>query len=197
MQIAPLPADHFALSHLPKQMGAAAGGMLFLARGAKAWAHHSALILPAFPHPDTTQSCLRQTAIVMRKFEMSFRHPRLVVLAKTKVLIHLVGQHELAGIHFPLRVPQYLEPAKSLHQFGAKHFWQKLGACLTVPMLAGERAAVGKNQIRRLFHEFPEFLYSVCRLQIEAQAIVNATVSEMPIQRVAIFVGLCQLAQVS
>src|SRR5579864_5095563 len=197
MLVMPLIANDLALSHLPKQMGAAAGGMLLFASDPKTRTHDATFILAAFPHPNTTQSCLRQTAIVMRKFEMCFRLPRLVVRAKTKVLIHPVGKHQLAGIHFPIRVPKRFESAKRLHQLGAEHFWQELGARLTISMLAGERAAVGKHQVGCIFHEPAEFLDALCRFKIEAETIVNAAVAEVSVQCVSVLVGLSQLAQVT
>src|SRR5579872_4314621 len=116
MLVMPLIANDLALSHLPKQVGATAGGMLLFARDPKTWTHDATFVLAAFANTNTTQSCLGQTAIVMRKFKMCFRLPRLVVRAKTQVLIHLVGKHQLAGIHFPVRIPQCFEAPECLRQ---------------------------------------------------------------------------------
>jgi hypothetical protein len=60
---APAVTDHpilstLALRHLPEQMGAAAGGVLFFSGGAVAGAHHSAFVVPALAYAYAAQSSL-------------------------------------------------------------------------------------------------------------------------------------------
>ncbi len=58
--------------HLPKEMGAAAGGVLLLAGGAIAGAHDAALRVAAGAHADAALGGALEGAVVLRKNEMSF-----------------------------------------------------------------------------------------------------------------------------
>src|ERR1700692_3913482 len=59
----------WALRHLPEQVGAAAGGVFFVARDAVAWAHHAAVFAAAFADADAAQSSCRQAAVIVRELE--------------------------------------------------------------------------------------------------------------------------------
>ena len=67
--VAPAVPDHVALRHLPEQVGAAAGGVLFFAGHAKAGTHDAAFIVAAFPDSDAAQSGAGQAAVVIGKLK--------------------------------------------------------------------------------------------------------------------------------
>src|SRR6267378_3929340 len=71
----PAVADDFALGHLPEQVRAAAGGVLFFAGHAEAGTHHPTFVVAALPHSDAAQGGMREAAMVMGKLEMGGRLP--------------------------------------------------------------------------------------------------------------------------
>src|SRR6266849_2793893 len=169
--------------------------MLLFASGAKTGAHHSTFILAALANSHAAKRGLRETSVVLRKFKMSLRLPWAVVSAQAEISVQLVGQNNFARIHLPLWIPKSLEPAKGLRQFGAEHLRKQFGPRLTVPMFAGKGAAVRDNQVRCFFHKPAEFLEASVRLKIEADAVVDAAVTKVPVHHAAIVVRLGQLAE--
>src|ERR1039458_5738996 len=81
-----LPAvfNHVAFCHLPKQVSATAGGVLFFARHAIAWAHDSAGVATALADSHAAQAGSRETALILRKFEMRLWLPWIVARAEAK-----------------------------------------------------------------------------------------------------------------
>src|SRR5215472_478255 len=136
VRIVPPLADHLASGHLPKQMGAATSGVFLVPDNTKARAHHSTFVLAAFPNSNTSQSGLRNAPVIMRKLEVQLWLPGFVACSEPEILIQFVRQYQLAGIHFPIRIPQSFELAESLHQLRTKHFRKKLSTRLTIPVFS-------------------------------------------------------------
>jgi len=67
--ILPPVFDDVSLRHLPEQVGAAAGGVLFVASDAKARTHDSTFIAPTLAHSDAAQGSGGQTAVVVGKLK--------------------------------------------------------------------------------------------------------------------------------
>src|SRR5438270_512698 len=118
----PAVADDFALGHLPEEVGAAAGGVLFFVGGAPTGAHDAAFFAAAFAYSDTTQGGMREAAMIFGELEMCFRLPRCVIWAQAQVFVEPVGLKHFSRIHLPVGIPCLFEFAEGLHQFGAKHF---------------------------------------------------------------------------
>src|ERR1700751_2554638 len=94
---APTVANDFTLGHLPEEVGPTAGGVLFFAGHAEAWAHDAALIMAALPHSDAPKRGVSQTAVIIGKFEVRWRLPWMIVGPEAQVLVHAVGLDDLAG----------------------------------------------------------------------------------------------------
>ena len=76
--------DDVPFRHLPEQVGASAGGVLFVARGAKAGTHHSAVVAAAFADSHAAQRSGGQAAVIVGKFEMRLGLPGIVARAETE-----------------------------------------------------------------------------------------------------------------
>ena len=137
--VVPSVANDVALGHLPEQVGAAAGRVLFLASDAEAGAHYAAVVLAALSYANATQRGPGQTAmaidLILGKLKMSFRFPGMIVGAESQIFVEAIGFDHFAGIHLPRGIPDRFELAKSLNKFGAKHFRKELGARLAVATL--------------------------------------------------------------
>src|SRR5438105_3690308 len=97
-------------------------------------AHRLLSGLAAFADADTTQHGAGKTALVLRPAKMRVDLRRPVVSADTEIFGDIIRIDYLAGIHFPFRVPDRFELAKSFDQFRAEHFWQEPAARLPVAM---------------------------------------------------------------
>ena len=74
-------------------------------------------------------------------------------------------------------------PERLDHEFRAEHS-EQLAACLAIAVLAGERATVGSDrEIGSLGHEGAEAWRCHRRHEIEVNAAVYATVTEVAVQR--------------
>ena len=89
---------------------------------------------------------------------------------------------DLAGIELPGGVPDRLELAEALHELGAVHLRQELRLRLTVAVLAGDRAAVGNDQLGRLLDEVAVVPDAVGGFQLEVDACVDTALAEVAIQ---------------
>src|SRR5258708_7920825 len=106
------------------------GGVRLVACDAKARTHDSAFIAPALAHSNTPQRGGCQAAVVIGKFEMRLRLPRIVARSEAEIFVEAIRIDQLARVHLPIGVPERLKFAKGLHNFRLKHFWQKFGAGL-------------------------------------------------------------------
>ncbi len=169
-------------------------------RGAVAGAHQATLFAAALAHAHAAQSGLGEAAMVGDEWEIGFRFPRRVGRAEAEVFVELVGLDQLAGIHLPFGIPGRLELAEGLEEFRAEHFLKQFAAALTVTVFAGEGATVADHEIGSLFHKLAELGDALFRLQVEIDAVVDATVAEVAVERA--FVGesrhhLAQIAEVA
>src|ERR1700722_15290958 len=64
-------------------------------------------------------------------------------------------------------------------------------------MLSGERASVADHHVGRGFHELPEFRDAFFGLQIEANAVVDAAVAEVSVERALVVELVEQAAEVA
>ena len=151
--VVPSALQRIAVHHFKKQMAAAPRGVHFFAGHTVAGTHGLAFHAPAFTHTHAAQAGVGEIAVIFGIMEVRLRPPGIVVRSEPQILVAAVSLHDFAGIHLPLRIPDGFELAKRFHQFRAKHFFQQLGARLPVAMLAGERAAVADDNVRRLSSE--------------------------------------------
>ena len=89
--ILPSVPDHVALGHLPKQVGAAAGGVLLFAGDAVAGAHDSAFVMATLSHSYAAQRGAGQAAVVFGKLEVSRGLPWIVAGAEAEIFVQSVG----------------------------------------------------------------------------------------------------------
>src|ERR1700674_3764355 len=194
-----LPAvfDDVALRHLPEQVGAAAGGVLFVARDAKARTHDSAFVAAALADSNAAQGSGRQAAVVVGKFEMRLGLPGIIAGTEAEILVEAIRFDELAWVHLPIGIPERFELAEGLHNFRPKHFGKKLGAGLPVSVFAGEGAAVADDEVGSLFHELTELADALGGFEIVVHAGVNAGMAEMSVERPFVVESLHQPAQIA
>src|SRR5208283_1939413 len=98
------------------------------------------------------------------------------------------GVSELAGIHAIVGIPERLEFAEGLDEFGAEHYRQESGAGLAVAVFAGERAAEGADNFSSALDELAEFFYSFLSGEVETNTAVHATLAVMAVDRSAVAV---------
>src|ERR1019366_468431 len=98
--------DDVAFRHLPEQVSAPAGGVLFIARDAEARTHDSALVAAALADSDAAQGGGRQATVVVGKFEMRLRPPGIITGTEAEIFVEAIGLDELARIHLPIGIPE-------------------------------------------------------------------------------------------
>src|SRR5581483_7384052 len=86
----------------------------------------------AFSYTNTSQSRVRKTAVVLRKFEVSRGIPGVVASTETQIFINPVGFDYFSRIHLPVWIPNRLEFPECLHQFRPEHLVEKL--CSGLPI---------------------------------------------------------------
>ena len=138
-------------------MSAAAGGVLFLVRGAPAGAHDAPFFAAAFSYSYAAECGVTQASMILREPKTRYRLPRSVVRSQTEILVQFVRFDQLARVHFPVRIPSSFELAEGLHQLRAEHFRPQFGAGLPVSVFSGQRSAITDNKVGRLFHELAIF----------------------------------------
>src|ERR1039458_6187786 len=194
-----LPAvfDDFSFRHLPEQVGAAAGGVLFVARDAEAGTHDTAGVAAALADSNAAQGSGGQAAVIVGKSEMRLGLPGIIAGAKPEIFVEAIGLDQFARVHLPIGIPERLELAEGLHEFGAKHFGKKLAAGLAVSVFAGDRAAVAYHEVSGLFHKLAEFAHAFAGFEIVVHARMHAGVAEVPVERAVVVEGLHQPPQVA
>src|SRR5439155_6650062 len=136
--------------------------------------HRAAVLAPAFPDAYAAKGGTREVSVVLGVLEVSGqRRGWLEIGAEPQVLVHLVRVDHLPRIHSAGRIPDRLELAERLHQLGAEHARQELGAGLAVAVLTRERPAITDHQGRRLLDELPVLGDAAPRLEIEVDARVE------------------------
>ena len=174
-------------------MRAAAGGVLFFARGHVAGAHGAGGFFAAGADSDAAQRGFAEGAVIVGKLEKSFRARGSVACAESQRFFGLIesagavdGLDDLVGIHAVARIPQRFEFAEGRHEVGAKHFGEERAAGLAVAMLAGERAAVGENDVGGAFDEEAKFADARFGFEVEVDARVDAALAEVAVERAAV-----------
>src|SRR5581483_2889585 len=167
--------------------------MFLLPSNAKAWAHHSAVILSTCADANAAKCCPSQAALVVGKFEVRFGAPRLVIRSESQVFVQLVWANELSRIHLPVWIPKRFEFGKCLDQLGTEHLWIEFRARLPIAMFAGKRSTERDHQIRGFFHEVAEFLDPFGRMQTEIHAIVHTAIAEMAVHHATILIRIGEL----
>ena len=129
------------------------GRVLFVHRRLVGGAHHHAVlvaVLAALADADAARRRHRERVVVVGIAEV--RRALVVrgpVAAEPQVLVERGGRDDLAGVHLVLWVEDRLQLAERAHDDVAEHDRQQLAAALAVAVLAGERAAVGGDEVGR------------------------------------------------
>src|SRR5581483_6150129 len=93
--------------------------------------------------------------------------------------------------------PDALELAKRFDDLLAVHDRQELAARLSVTVLAGERAAVGADHVRRFVHEALPRRDALGGVEREVDAAVDAGLAEMAVERGVVAVLVVERAEVA
>src|SRR5436853_20501 len=110
-----------AIEHFPKQMGAAARGMLLFARHHVAWAHGSAMLAPTLTYANATQRRAGKIELIIWKMKMSPCFGRMIIRTQAQIVDDPIRLYDFAGIHLPLWIPDVLEFAECLHELWSEH----------------------------------------------------------------------------
>ena len=161
--VAPAAFDDLALEHLPEQVGAAAGAVLFLECDLVARAHRARILFTARTDAHAALQGLVQGTLVIGEMEVRVPVIHVIVGTELEIFLRLVGVDELARIHLPVRIPEALELGERLTQLRPKHFRIKKRARLPVPMLATDAPAVSDDQVPGLLNEAPELTHTLRR----------------------------------
>src|SRR5579875_1354094 len=179
------------VEHLEQQPGSPAGRVLLLERHLVGGAHDGALarVLPTLADADAAPGRMRERAAVLRERErrraeiagLESRHPQ--------VRVERERADELARVHPVVGVEDRLQATERLHDPVAVHAGEQLAA-LAVAVLAGDRAAVGDDEVGRLLEEAPEVRPTGSVAQVERDPAVHAAVPEVAVERGQVLVGV-------
>src|SRR5579884_1361927 len=161
-------------------VGASARGMPLLMRHHEAGTHGVirglvSIFSAAFTNANAAQSRMSKAAVIIRKFEVGFRIPWMIVRSKPQIFIHAVRIHDLSRIHFPVRVPDRFKFTKSLDQFISEHLVKKFSAGLPISMLAAETAVILHAKVGGFLHERAPLFNSRLRGHIKINTAVDAS----------------------
>ena len=140
------------VEHLEQQPRPAAGGVLLLAGGTVARAHHPPLAVRgvALAHPHAAQHRPLEAAVVVGVAEVQvLRVGRGPLRPEPQVGGERAGVDDLARVHQPVGVPDAAEPAHRLDELGPEHGLEERAAGLAVAVLARQRPAVADHEARR------------------------------------------------
>ena len=195
--VAPPVGDRIALEHLEQQAGAAAGRVALLAGGVEARAHRQAAKVAALRHAEAALDRGRERASVVGVGEVGLELRGPVVGAEAQALVELDVADQAVRVHLPVRIPDPLEVVERRHQLRAEHLREQLGAAVALAVLAGERAAVGDDEVCALLHERPERLHAGGGLQVEVHAGVHAPLAEVAVVDAPVAVVVEDLLEVA
>ena len=178
-------------------MRAPARRMHFLERHHVARAHGAVLVLAALADPHAASRRLGEAEIVLGEREVRVGFLRPVAGPEAQILVDAVRADHLARVHLPVGIPDRLELVERVDEVLAVHERQKLRLALPVTVLAGQRSAVRDHQVRRLRHEPAVLVDALSRLEVELDARVHASLTEMPIERALVTEIVEQLAELA
>ncbi len=188
--VLPLLGEDFALHELPEEMGAAAGGVELFAGGHEAGAHGSGVGFAAGSDAYAAEGGGGEGAVVFGEGEVSFGLPGVVVGAEAEVFVDLVAVDHFVGVEAVVRVPEALEGAEGVHEFGAEHLGEECAAGLAVAVFAGEGAAVGEGDVGGAVHELAEVEDALFGFEVEGDAHVDAALAEVSVHGAVVAVLL-------
>ena len=114
----------------------------------------SPLLVAARPDAEAALGRGGEAAVVVREGELGLDPARCGSPVHPQVRVERVGVDDLAGVHpCPSGSQIALNSRNACDQLGAEHLRQQLRPRLTIAVLAGERAAVGGDQVAGVLHE--------------------------------------------
>src|SRR5690242_12544082 len=171
--------------------------MLLLECDHVARAHHSLFLAAALPYANTAHTGMPEATFVFRKFEVSLGLPRAKIGTETKVFVNRKGIDDFVGVHLVVRIPDSLELAECLYQFGSEHFWKHFRLRLAVAVLSRNGTAVFHDEIDSLADKRAIVANSFNGAKIEIDASMNAALAEVPVERAVIAVLFEEFAQIA
>src|SRR5439155_5901765 len=105
----------------PQDPSATTRRVLLVARDHVARTHDAAGGVAALADPDAAQGRMLEAPVVVRVREMRPQLRRRVLRPEAEAVCDPAGVDDLAGIHLPVGIPDRLELAEGLDQFGAEH----------------------------------------------------------------------------
>ena len=151
----------------------------------------------ALGHPEAALDRGGERAAVVREREVGGEPGRAVVGAEAQALVELDVADQPVRVHLPVRIPDPLEVVERGHQLGAEHLREQLGAAVALAVLAGERAAVGDDQVGALLHERAERLDPWRGLEVEVHPRVYTALAEVAVVDAAVAVVVEDLLEVA
>ncbi len=186
--------------HLLEQACPAPGGVLFIARGAEARAHQlRALGGDAATHADAALDRRAEVAVVVA-VGLGGPHVQAARCRGAQVSRDRRGRDDDLRVEHAGWVPEVPEGREGSPQLRAELALQQGPAGAAVAVLAGQRAAVGDDEVRRRLHEAAEALLATGPVQAEADAQVEAALAEVAVadgRQVVLPEQRAQLAQVT
>ncbi|MBV6505264.1 MAG: hypothetical protein ILNGONEN_00822 [Syntrophorhabdaceae bacterium] len=146
---------NFAGERGAQGVGAAAGGMLFVARRHVGRAHRAA---QGFTAGADAGAHFHRTveAAVFAKMEMRGKLARFIRWINAQIFCNALGGDNFAWIHQIVRIERALQFDKGLIQLRAEKFFVQITAHQAVAVLAAPRAAVFDDQRKNLFGNLPQ-----------------------------------------
>ena len=117
-----------------------------------------------------------------------------VVGAEPQVPVQRVGVDDLAGVHPVAGVEERLDLARTGPRPGRRTSWAAARRGLAVAVLAGQRAAVGDDEVGGAFDEGAVVGDAVDGAQLERDAGVHAALAEVPVQR-GLVLGVAEVVE--
>ncbi len=184
-----------AAGELEQQPGPAAGGVLLLAGGPVARAHHVAAAGQAGPDADAAAGGRLQAAVVVGEGQVRADGGPRSLDVDPHIGVEPAGPDHGPGVHPVPRIPDALELREGGDHRRGVHPRQQLGAGLAVAVLAGQRTAVRRDQVGGLGDEAAEARDTGRGNQVEVDPDVHAAVAEVAVVGAPPAVVVHQLAE--
>ncbi len=184
----PAVRHQLAREHLVQQPGTPARGVFLLSGRPEGRAHDGGARrrgCAALRDPDTPAHGRREVAAVRRVAEGHVDRAAAGEHGEAEVGVQRGRADQHARVEQVVRVPDRLRPLEQPHQLTAVHARQQLRPGLSVAVFAGQRAAVGDDQVGEVLREAAEAGHTRVRQQVEVDTDVDAAVAEVPVRRAA------------